>query len=136
MTAALPPPSRRLPASSSGQLPRRRGHHQRGARGTGQVGGGEPGAPPMVAHDAGDRHRAHPEPSTSSDSGNPAAAGLPVRCSASSAPDVPPAARPNAPSSWAMTSTRIVRRCSNGRVGESGGAGTAAPPDWLRVEVD
>jgi hypothetical protein len=40
--------------------PCRRGHHQRGADGTGQVGGGQPGAPPAVAHDPGGRHRAHP----------------------------------------------------------------------------
>src|SRR5215217_4767533 len=69
-----------------------------------------------------------PEPSTSSDSGSPAAAALPVRCSASSAPAVPPAARPNAPNSCATTSTRMVRRCSSGREGEGGGVDTGAAP--------
>ena len=64
-----------------------------------------------------------PEPSTSTASGNPAVAGLPVSCSASSAPAVPPAARPRAPSNCATTSTRIVRRSSN-RGGNDGDPGT------------
>ena len=42
-----------------------------------------------------------------------AVAGLPVSCSASSAPAVPPAASPQAPNNCATTSTRIVRRSSN-----------------------
>src|SRR6266545_2743168 len=78
---------------------------------------------------------ATPEPSTSSDSGSPAAAALPVRCSASSAPAVPPAARPRAPSSCATTSTRMVRRCSSCRVGGGADMG-AAPPCRVEVELD
>src|SRR5215217_2339896 len=78
-----------------------------------------------------------PEPSTSSDSGSPAAAALPVRRSASSPPAVPPAARPRAPSSCATTSTRMVRRCSRGRVGEGARVDTgAAPPCRGRGQWD
>ena len=64
-----------------------------------------------------------PEPSTSTASGIPAVAGLPVSCSASSAPAVPPAASPQAPNNCATTSTRIVRRSSN-RGGNDGDPGT------------
>src|SRR6266545_261862 len=124
MTAALPPPSRTQPPSSSGQS-------RRTAAATATP---APSAPARWAAASPARRPARsitretataaiPEPSTSSASGSPAVAASPVMCSASSAPAVPPAARPNAPSSCAATSTRMVRRCSS-RGGGDGGWGT------------
>src|SRR6266545_2609483 len=124
MTAALPPPSRTQPPSSSGQS-------RRTAAATATP---APSAPARWAAASPARRPARsitretataaiPEPSTSSASGSPAVAASPVMCSSSSAPAVPPAARPNAPSSCAATSTRMVRRCSS-RGGGDGGWGT------------
>src|SRR5215217_4156842 len=124
MTAVLPPPSSPQPASSSGQLRKAAAATTRPA----------PTAPARYATLSPARRpwplitrvtatAPIPEPSTSTASGNPAVAGLPVSCSASSAPAVPPAARPRAPNNCATTSTRIVRRSSN-RGGNDGDPGT------------
>src|SRR5207248_9670524 len=113
MTAALPPPRSRHPASSSGQ--------SRNAAAPTAV--PAPSAPLRWAAASPTRRPVRsmrcvtptapiPDPSTNTASGNPADAVPPVNCRASSAPAVPPAARPTAPSNCATTSTRMVDRCS------------------------
>src|SRR5215208_453891 len=114
MTAVLPPPSRPQPASSSGQLRRAAAATTRPApTAPARYAAANPTRRPWPLMTRVTATAPIPEPSTSTASGNPTVAGLPVSCSASSAPAVPPAASPQAPNNCATTSVRIVRRSSN-----------------------
>src|SRR5215218_10780915 len=131
MTAVLPPPSRPQPANSSGQLRRAAAATTRPApTAPARYAAANPTRRPWWLMTRVTATAPTPEPSTSIASGSPAAAGLPVSCSANNAPAVPPAASPQAPSSCATTRVRSVRRSSS-RGGDDGelDTGRASLPD-------